>query len=126
MLREVKVPLLLRSNYKRYGCFRGGEAMQDDLKHFLRDLADIYDKKSRNVYLSLYLTKESYHDTIRKRERAITSIVHGEERTNFSDTLEQVQKSSLKSDGITLPFLPLLFFVTIWRSPLITHHLDYS
>jgi peptide chain release factor subunit 1 len=65
--------------------------MPQDIQTYLKDLSERYDTASRSTYLSLYLNKSSYTDTLTKRERICLSLLHDDERTNFIQTLTDVQ-----------------------------------
>ena len=65
--------------------------MNDKLNDILKDLSEMYDKKSQNTFISVYLNKHTYGKFIHKREATCRSLLKEEEKKNFTQTLEQIK-----------------------------------
>jgi len=66
--------------------------MDIDLKKEIKELAEIYDKNSKNTYISIYLNRNIDSSYLEKRTKACKHILKGEEQENLIKTLEEVHK----------------------------------
>ncbi len=66
--------------------------MAENIDLLLRELAEIYDTQSRNVYISVYFNKGSYVALLRKRQQAVQDVLTDEERDNFTETMKKIHE----------------------------------
>jgi len=67
--------------------------MSENLDEFIRELSEIYDHDSVDSYVSLYLSKDVGNKFINRREKACVSVLKGEDRKNFSNTMENIREA---------------------------------
>ena len=66
-------------------------SMTIDLQEILRELSELYDAESHNSYVTLYYKTDSLDKKfIERREKACQSILKGEEKRNFIETMNMV------------------------------------
>ena len=66
--------------------------MDTDLKKFIKELAEIYDKDSLDTFISVYFNKNIDDAFLEKRTNVCMSLLGGEEKENFIKTLEQINE----------------------------------
>jgi peptide chain release factor subunit 1 len=66
--------------------------MTENIKKLIEDLSEIYDKESKDTFVSLYANKKNYRKFLKRRIRTCTSILKGDELENFKKTIENIQE----------------------------------
>ena len=66
--------------------------MKNNLQQSIRELSEIYDKESRNTFISVYLNKRENIKLLEQREKACTSCLKGEEKDNFDATMDDIKE----------------------------------
>ena len=79
--------------------------MSKKLTNFIKKLSEVYDPKSEDTYVSLYLNRDSNKKFIDKRTRACKSILKGDELNIFSATMKDIFKVLKKN----MDYLTTLF-----------------
>jgi len=74
----------------------------NDLSELIRELSEMYDADSRDTYITLYINKDKNVKFLEKREKACKSLLSGEERKNFTNTMEEIKEFLNKNAGDTL------------------------
>lgn len=74
--------------------------MTEDLHKIIKNLAEIYDKESKNTFISLYINNKNDKKFIEKREKACLTFLDDFEKENFIKTLGEIKQHLKKSkDG---------------------------
>jgi peptide chain release factor subunit 1 len=73
--------------------------MTENLNEFIRELSEIYDIDSNDVYLSVYLNKEVNQKFIDRRIKACESILQGDELKNFTNSMKDIEDIIKKNKG---------------------------
>jgi len=76
--------------------------MKHDLKKILRELSEIYDEKSKNTYISVYVNKQGDNAFLEKRIHACQSLLKRDEQDNFIASMETIQDFLKKNRGTNL------------------------
>jgi peptide chain release factor subunit 1 len=71
---------------------KGDDHMEHNLRELLRDLSDIYDNKSKNMYVTVYLNSKEGNKFIQRREDACASLLKVEEKKNFLNTITRIKE----------------------------------
>lgn len=66
--------------------------MNNHLDELVKDLSDIYDGESKNTFITLYKEKDTNLKFFEKRKLACKSVLTGEEKENFSKTIDDIDK----------------------------------
>jgi len=66
--------------------------MPETLREITRGLSEIYDKDSKDTFISLYLGKGFNNKFIVRRENEIKKLLKNEEHNNFIETLNQIRE----------------------------------
>ena len=67
--------------------------MKVDLNEVLRELSEMYDEDSSDTYVTLYLKKDALDQKfLLRREKACRSLLKGDEKRNFTDTMEAIRE----------------------------------
>ena len=67
--------------------------MKVDLNEVLRELSEMYDEDSSDTYVTLYLKKDALDQKfLERREKACRSLLKGDEKRNFTDTMEAIRE----------------------------------
>ena len=66
--------------------------MDTDLGKLLKELSEIYDADSQDTYISFYINKGKDAKFLEKREHACMSLLKGEEKQNFQQTMEDIKE----------------------------------
>jgi peptide chain release factor subunit 1 len=67
--------------------------MKDDIKKFIEELSDIYDKDSEDTFVSLYINKKTYRKFLDHRIKTCNSILKGSNLENFNKTINDIKKN---------------------------------
>ena len=67
--------------------------MQENIKKFIKELSEQYDKDSQDTYISLYLNKTHYKKFLEHRIKTCKSILKGQNLTNFNKTINQIENT---------------------------------
>jgi peptide chain release factor subunit 1 len=70
--------------------------MEKNIRDFIRELSDIYDKNSNDTFVSYYANKDRNENFFKKRVRACELILKKEELKNFKLTIEFIEASLKK------------------------------
>lgn len=65
--------------------------MSENLNDFIRELSEVYDSDSQDIYVSLYLDKDANDKFIKRRIKACESILKNDELKNFINSIKQIQ-----------------------------------
>ena len=65
--------------------------MRENLSKFIKELSLIFDPSSNDVYISLYLIKDTDRKFINRRKRVCSSILKGDILRNFKETIEDIE-----------------------------------
>ena len=73
--------------------------MKNDLSKSIRELSEIYDPDSKDMYITVYANKETNEKFFQRREKACKSLLKGEELNNFIATMEEIRDTHKKNKG---------------------------
>jgi len=73
--------------------------MKENLSEFIRELSEIYDPDSMDIYVSLYLDKDRNRKFIDRRVKVCRAVLIGEELKNFISTMEDIRDALRKNTG---------------------------
>lgn len=73
--------------------------MKENLSKFIRELSEIYDPDSMDIYVSLYLDKDRNRKFIDRRVKVCRAVLTGEELKNFISTMEDIRDALRKNTG---------------------------
>jgi len=81
----------------------GNENMKNDLDELIRELSEIYDADSQDMYVTTYINKKALDvKFLDQRERACKLLLKGEELKNFGNTIEETKEFIKKNTGSNL------------------------
>jgi len=78
--------------------------MKNELREIIRELSEIYDKNSKDTYISVYLNKKDDKKYLEKRVNTCKSLLDNDEQENFIKTIDKINeflKSNI-SDNIAI------------------------
>jgi len=80
------------------------EKMKNELRNIIRELSEIYDKNSRDTYISVYLNRHIDKTFLEKRVDICKSLLDRDEQNNFIKTIEEINEFLKKniSDNIAI------------------------
>jgi peptide chain release factor subunit 1 len=77
--------------------------MKVDLNEVLRELSEMYDEDSSDTYVTLYLKKDALDQKfLERREKACRSLLKGDEKKNFTDTMEAIREFLKKNVSVNI------------------------
>ncbi len=66
--------------------------MDSDLKKIIKELSQLFDKDSKDVFVSIYLNPRSDEQFIKKRMQSCQALLDRDEKDNFKKTMEKVNE----------------------------------
>jgi len=64
--------------------------MNIDLQKIIKELSELYDPQSRDVFVSVYLNRDTDQHFLKRRTQSCESLLNGEEKQNFLQTIEKI------------------------------------
>jgi len=71
--------------------------MNKNLNEFIKELSKVYDEKSEDTYISIYLNRYDYKDFLKKRVRVCKNVLKGDLLKNFDSTIEDIEENIKKT-----------------------------